>query len=209
MDSSLSPIIANSNAEFGRDCHSNLQVQPLFYYRYVDDIVLAFPSEYINDTLTIFNSLHTKLQFTMEVGKDNKLNFLDIILIIDNKKIIFDILSQNYIFGRFLNFHSNLFIPLHHKRGIIISFVDKIFLLLYPRFQHNNLVEAIHTFLNNGYPLPFIFSTIENRLKFHIQNFTINILHTIYKSKKNCLQFLTLNLSPKVFHLYPTCFTVN
>jgi len=44
--------------------------------------------------------------------------------------------------GRFLNFHSNLFIPLCHKRGIIISFVDKIFLLLYPRFQHNNLVEA-------------------------------------------------------------------
>jgi len=46
----------------------------------------------------------------------------------------------------------------------------KIFLLSHPRFQHNNLVETIHIFLNNGYPLPFIFSTIENRLKFHIYN---------------------------------------
>ena len=46
--------------------------------------------------------------------------------------------------------------------GIIISFVGKIFLLSHPWFQHNNLIEAIYIFLNNGYPLPFIFSTIEN-----------------------------------------------
>ena len=47
------------------------------------------------------NSLHTRLQFTMEVGNDdNRLNFLDITLIIDNKKIIFDYISQNYIFGK-------------------------------------------------------------------------------------------------------------
>jgi len=45
------------------------------------------------------NSLHTSLQFTMEVGNDNRLNFLDITLIIDNKKIIFDYISQN-IFGK-------------------------------------------------------------------------------------------------------------
>ena len=54
---------------------SNLQVHPLFYYRYVDDIVLALLSEYIDDTL--FNFLQTRLQFTMEVGNDNRLNFLD------------------------------------------------------------------------------------------------------------------------------------
>ena len=32
------------------------------------------------------------------------------------------------------------------------------------------MIEAIHTFLNNSYPLSFIFSTIKSRLKFHIHN---------------------------------------
>jgi len=49
------------------------------------------------------NSLHTRLQFTMEVGNDNRLNFLDITFI-DNKKIIFDYISQNYIFGKVSEF---------------------------------------------------------------------------------------------------------
>ena len=43
---------------------SNLKEYP-FYYRYVDDI-LALSSEEIDDTLTIFNSLYTRLQFTMD-----------------------------------------------------------------------------------------------------------------------------------------------
>ena len=75
----------------------------------------------------IFNSLYTKLQFTMEVGNDNRLNFLDTTVIIDNKRIIFDTYHKTTFSGRFLDFHSNH--PLCHKKGIIISFVDKIFLL--------------------------------------------------------------------------------
>ena len=46
-----------------------LSVQPLFYFRYVDDVILALPSDTINDALNIFNSLHTRLQFTLEVGR--------------------------------------------------------------------------------------------------------------------------------------------
>jgi len=106
------------------------------FYRYIDDIVLALLSEYIDDTLTIFNSLYTRLQFTMEVDNDNRLNFLDTTLIIDNKRIIFDTYHKTIFSRRFLNFHSNH--PLYHKRGIIISFVDKIFLLSHPRFQQSN-----------------------------------------------------------------------
>ena len=38
-----------------------LPVQPLFYYRYVDNIVLAVPCDTMNDIKNIFNSLHTRL----------------------------------------------------------------------------------------------------------------------------------------------------
>jgi len=40
----------------------------LFYYRYVDDIVLAAPSDSMNDIKNIFNLLHARLQFTIEIG---------------------------------------------------------------------------------------------------------------------------------------------
>ena len=59
--------------------------------------VRDIPSNNIDDTLNIFNSLHTRLQFTMEVSIDDRLNFLDMILIIDSQRIIFNI-SQNNIF---------------------------------------------------------------------------------------------------------------
>ena len=59
MSSPLSPIIVDMvMQDLEEIAISNLQVHSLFYYRYVDDIVLALPSEYIGDTLIIFNSLY-------------------------------------------------------------------------------------------------------------------------------------------------------
>jgi len=131
MGSPLSPIIADIvMQDLEEIAILNLQIHSLFYYRYVDDIVLALPSENIDDTLTIFYSLHTKLQFTMEVGIDNRLNFLETTLIINSQRIIFDTYQKITFSGRFLNFHSNH--PLCHKKDIIIDFIDKIFLLSYP-----------------------------------------------------------------------------
>jgi len=60
-----------------------------FYYRYVDDIMLAAPRHKINEFLSTFNSLHPRLQFTLEIG-GNKLNFLDVTLINNKGKLEFD-----------------------------------------------------------------------------------------------------------------------
>ena len=54
---------------------------------------------------------------------------------------------------------------------MIYGAVDKIFCLCHPKFQQNNLIDAIKIFLQNGYPLRFIFSTIHNRIKYHINKF--------------------------------------
>ncbi|KYN09501.1 hypothetical protein ALC57_18369 [Trachymyrmex cornetzi] len=121
---------------------NRLLVQPLFYFRYVDDVILALPSNNINDALNTFNSLHTRLQFTLEIGSEDRLSFLDTTLIIDNHRIIFDIYRKKTFSGRFLNFYSNY--PLCHKKGTIISFIDKIILLSHPWFQQKNLIEVIH-----------------------------------------------------------------
>ncbi|KYQ48744.1 hypothetical protein ALC60_12250, partial [Trachymyrmex zeteki] len=48
-------------------------------------------------------------------------------------------------------------------------YVDDVILAL-PSDIIKNLIDAVHIFLNNCYPLSFIFSTIEKKIKFHIHN---------------------------------------
>ena len=57
-------------------------------FRYVNDIIFAAPSESVDDILGIFNSLHSKLQFTVEVDMNNRISFLDsFLLIIEEEKL--------------------------------------------------------------------------------------------------------------------------
>lgn len=91
MGSPLSPIIADIVMQDLEDrALTLLSFIPPFYIRYVDDIALAVPSSLQDQTLNSFNSLHPRFQFTMEKGEDNKLNFLDITMILNNNRLIFD-----------------------------------------------------------------------------------------------------------------------
>ena len=62
--------------------------KPLFYYRYVDDIILAAHADSIDNLHMVFNSFHERLQFIMDVYKDNHISFLDVNFVIDKDKII-------------------------------------------------------------------------------------------------------------------------
>lgn len=67
MGSPLSSIIADIVLQ---DIESKvlnmIPVHILFYVRYVDDIVLASPPEFINQIEEIFNSFHRRLSFTVK-----------------------------------------------------------------------------------------------------------------------------------------------
>ena len=57
--------------------YQNLAI--LFYKRYVDDIFCLVENEtFAEDFLSYLNSKHPNIKFTMEIGKENKLSFLDI-----------------------------------------------------------------------------------------------------------------------------------
>lgn len=89
--------------------------------------------------------------------------------------------------GRFLNFNSHHSIC--HKRGVVFGAVDRIVLLSHSQFQQNNLIDTINIFLDNGYPLNFIFSTIQKRLNFHIHNNNnIDINRSFLKKKIKATQ---------------------
>jgi len=51
---------------------------------------LAAPSESVDDILGIFNSLYVRLQFTVGVDIDNRISFLDTLLIVEEEKLVFD-----------------------------------------------------------------------------------------------------------------------
>jgi len=115
MGSPLLPIIADYTGSW-RNSDPKITVVLLFYFRY-DDIVLASSLGSTNEILEIFNSLHIRLQFTMEIGIDDKLSFL-VIMIIDNHKIIFNRYQKIICSGRFLNFLSHYLSS--HKKDVVL-----------------------------------------------------------------------------------------
>jgi len=167
MGSPLSPMVADLIMQsLELQTINNLSFVPIFYFRYVDDIALAAPSSYLNNLLTKFNSFHPRLKFTLEVGGD-VLNFLDLTLIKKEGRLIFNWYRKPTFSGRFLNFHSHH--PFLHKKGTIISLIDRVILLSHPEFHKDNFDFIINTLLDNGYPLNLIFSTIKRRLNYRFQ----------------------------------------
>jgi len=151
MGSSLSPIIAEIVLQdLEKKAFGLLSIGIPFYHRYVDDIALAAPRHKINDFLNTFNSLHPRLQFTLEIG-GNKLNFLDVTLINNKGKLEFDWYKKSTFSRRTLNFLSHH--PTSQKRGVIINMIDRIFLLSHPKFHERKLNFIIETFINNNYSL--------------------------------------------------------
>ena len=83
MDNSISPILADIVRYDLEDfALSKLCFESVFYFRYVDDILLCVPSNMIEYTKNIFNMYIEHLQFTVERSEDNKISFLDIEIIV-------------------------------------------------------------------------------------------------------------------------------
>jgi len=87
---------------------NSLIVQPIFYYRYVDDIIIILSTyeEEIHSILKKFNNYHHRLKFTMESEINHCLNFLDITIHIENNNIITDWFTRSRFLGDI--FHSFL-----------------------------------------------------------------------------------------------------
>ncbi|KYN13632.1 hypothetical protein ALC57_14177 [Trachymyrmex cornetzi] len=79
-----------------------------------------------------------------------------------NGKLEFNLYHKTTFSGRYLSFLS--LHPLSQKRGVLMSMVDRAFLLSHPKYHYNNFIFIIKIFLENDYPLKFIFDTINSRL---------------------------------------------
>jgi len=105
MGSPISPIIADIvMQDLETSILTRLNVQLPFYYRYVDDIVLAAPRDKIMDILDEFNSYHSRLKFTYELENNGSLSFLDLKLRISDNKILIDWFHKKTFSGRTLSY---------------------------------------------------------------------------------------------------------
>jgi len=103
MESPLSPVIANLVLQDLEDkALGMIDCDISFYYRYVDDIILAAPNEKIERIVEIFNSIHNRLQFTVEYEKDRTLNFMDLLVCVVGDKIVLDWFHKETFSGKFL-----------------------------------------------------------------------------------------------------------
>ncbi|XP_077778802.1 uncharacterized protein LOC144326219 [Podarcis muralis] len=83
MGSPLSPVIANLYMEhFETNALDKSEHKPKLWLRYVDDTFVIWPhgKEKLDSFLTHLNSLHPKIQFTMEIEANNQLPFLDVLI---------------------------------------------------------------------------------------------------------------------------------
>jgi len=83
---------------------NSVNIQPIIYYRYVDDILLFSHNEEVHSILEKFNSYHHRLKFTMESEVNHIMNFLDITIHMKNNIIVTDWFHKTTFSGRYLHF---------------------------------------------------------------------------------------------------------
>ena len=84
MGSSLSPAVANLfMVYFEKKAIETANLKPKLWIRYVDDVfvVWSFGKEKLLNFLDHLNSIHPRIEFTLELEQNNQLPFLDVLVI--------------------------------------------------------------------------------------------------------------------------------
>lgn len=128
---------------------------------WVDDIITAVPENKVDEVLLKFNSFNKHIKFTVEIEKENKIPFLDVLLQKnENGDLITDWYHKKTWSGRYLHFNSAL--PMSYKRNTVTLLADKIFKLSDIQFHKKNLDLLTAILKNNGYPEGMIKSSIRD-----------------------------------------------
>ncbi len=106
MDDLVSPVISDILLD---DIFTKLNRcfnGDIFSKKFVDDSLLYVRTCKINDILSYINSYHPNIKFTLEIQKDNFLQFLDLTIYNLNDKFITEHYTKETACGRILNYFS-------------------------------------------------------------------------------------------------------
>jgi len=160
MGSPLSPILANL---FLHSLETEIiprNIHIKFWKRYIDDIFAIIRSRFKDKILNQLNNFHNKIQFTIECEKDQKIPFLDIMVIRNSQQgFQFNIYRKPTHTDRYLNYNS--FHINNHKISVIDSLIGRALSICDPEFLNNEINHISTCLENNNYPKKIINKRID------------------------------------------------
>ena len=129
MGSTLGPTLANAflvhfEKNWLQSCDSDFK--PHYYRWYVDDIFVLFTSPKQFETLRNFlNGRHANISFTIEREKQNRMSFLDIAIIREDKTFTTSVYCKPIFSGVYTHFDS--FLPFTYKFGTVYTLAYRCF----------------------------------------------------------------------------------
>uniref|UniRef100_A0A5S6R5A3 Reverse transcriptase domain-containing protein n=1 Tax=Trichuris muris TaxID=70415 RepID=A0A5S6R5A3_TRIMR len=182
MGSPLSPVFAEifmENLEDNAFSTVNLQYQPKFFKRYVDDIFVLIKKGNEEKFLKHLNSLFRNvIIFTMEKEKGNMLPFLDVQIMRRNNSLKTTVYRKPTDSGLFLNYTS------HHPKsvffGIVNGMVKRALELCDEEFLHHELKHIERVLCQNGYPRNLVRSANLDLLRLLLAPLLLLIITTVW-----------------------------
>ena len=114
--------------------------------------------------LKIFDNFYNKKKFNIKKENSSRsTSFLDVLLKVENNKIITNWYRKSTLSEMLLNCYSHY--PESQKIAIIFNIVNKDVKLSHAKLLDENIKIIISTLLNNHYPLQFVCIYINKQLK--------------------------------------------
>ena len=167
MGSPLGPTLANVFLSHHEEtwlekCPSHFK--PVYYRRYVDDVIVLFKSkDHVKMFLRYLNSRHKNIEFTYEEEDDNSLTFLDVLISRKDNRFETSVYKKKTFSGVYVNFKS--FLPMDYKHGLLFTLLFRAYKLSsnYSKL-HEEIVKLKTIWQKNRYPLFIIDKCIKKFL---------------------------------------------
>lgn len=164
MGSPISSTVAQLVMEYlEENVLSSININIIFFKRYVDDCLTAIPSNKIDELLSAFNNFHPKLKFTTETEQNNEIHFLDLTIVRDSNTNALKTkwYTKPTSSSRYLNYNSQH--PKAQRNSVMIGIVDRALLLTSPEFRPPILNKVREILSKNHYPLQTINKIVKQR----------------------------------------------
>ena len=143
--------------------------KPKAWYRFVDDVFSIIKQSDVKDFLDHLNSQHPSIKFTLEMEKDKKLPFMDVMVQRIGEKLRTTVYRKPTHSGRYLNFNSNH--PTEAKRSVVQALYNRLEYITTNDSDRQEEVARIEFELKqNDYPDEFIRKTQRARKQRSTEN---------------------------------------
>lgn len=207
MGSPTSPLLAEifmSHIEETIFNSKQVQQQVTFWYRYVDDVLVGFngTERQLDSLLNSLNSIHPRINFTLEIEKNKTINFLDLTISHNNKEINCEVYRKPTFSG--VTIHKTSQHPWHQKISPFNAMLHRAVCL--PLSAENFKKEILvikQIAVNNG----FNEEIIEQLLKTKSRKYCENLIYPRIQEQPgfyNTLSFFG-PISNKIYNVIKKC----